>query len=65
MESFELNGNLIEEASYSRNEISGFTKKYLNGVLFEEGKFFNGRRGGTWKSYDDTGKLKRIQEYEE
>lgn len=64
-QSFESNGNLLEEASYSRNEISGYVKKYLKGILFEEGKLFNGRRRGTWKSYNEKGKLESIHEYEE
>ena len=63
-QSFEPNGSLIEEASYSRNDISGYVKKYMHGVLFEEGKSYNGKRRGTWKCYDETGKLKRIKEYD-
>jgi len=63
-QSFEINGNLIEEASYSRNEISGYVKKYFKGILLEEGKLYNKSKRGTWKLYDDTGKLKRLVEHE-
>jgi len=64
-QSFEANGNLNVEASYSRNEISGYMKKYSQGILSEEGKLYNGIRKGMWKSYDETGKLKRLVEHED
>lgn len=62
---FEINGNLLEEADFLKNEICGYNKKYFNGQLFEEGKLLKGKRIGTWKLYNQTGKIKGIHEYGE
>ncbi len=63
-QSFDSSSNLIEEAAYSSNEISGYSKRYLKGVLTEEGELYNGVKRGTWKIYDEAGKLYKIMDHE-
>ncbi len=62
---YDSNTKLSEEASHSMNEIAGYVKRYINGVISEEGNEFNSKKRGSWKYYDLEGKLKNIQEYEE
>lgn len=64
-ESYDENGKIRHEASYLRDKISGYVKKYLNGIISEEGKQYNGRKWGTWKYYDSSGNLLKIEEFDD
>lgn len=63
-QNFDSDKRLIEEASYSRGEISGYVKRYVNGIISEEGDQFGGRKKGIWKYYNLKGQSIRIQEYD-
>lgn len=49
---FDKNGNL--DAEFEVNEVGekdGFYKSYINGEIFVEGQFENGKRVGIWRQY--------------
>ncbi len=57
-------GNLIYEGQYSNGIKYGYSKSYKNGILQSEGKYISGRQRGTWKYYDELGKMMKIQEHD-
>jgi antitoxin component YwqK of YwqJK toxin-antitoxin module len=40
-----------------------WTRYHANGQLWDEGRFEHGKKKGTWKVYDETGKLLKTQTF--
>ena len=61
---FDILGRISVEANYMNNIISGYVKKYKNGIIFQEGIQINDRHYGTWKYYDNKGNPLKIVEFD-
>ena len=59
---FDSQNRLKEEGHFVNGKKMGYVKIYREGVLFEEGELFDGKRIGSWSTFDRYGKLTSLVE---
>lgn len=57
----QFNTDLVEAYDYKNGVLDGRYHYYCNGILRKEGYYRNGKKSGTWKTYDRSGNLKRTR----
>ena len=61
--SYNIKGELFEETPFENGSINDTIKRYKKGKIQNEVPFIDGHNTGTFKEYDENGKVLREIEY--